>query len=364
MSLRLDPVRAGGGRVRRALLLLALWPSLASAQSGTLIGRVVAREGGEPLPYGIVVLPDLGREQFTDDSGAFRVGGLPPGPARLQIRRIGYAPFEATIPVRANATDSVRIVLDRVALRLATVQVTDHPPCLTPGAPSLQKDSTLAAVYQQLMLNAQQLRMLSDRYPFAYVMRQRLWSTTRNGRTVDEGTWPLPVSSKAWDYRPGQVVSYTTGGRARRTRQLEFRLPTLMELADREFIDNHCFHYGGTLVEADGPLVKVDFVAAETLREPDVHGSLFLDAETYQIRRSAMRLSKMPRSSMVRGMTALEVNVRFSEVLPSIPIMEYVSSTQRFDPSVRGVEILAANEEQVIQSFRWLKRRPGDQEKP
>ena len=349
---------------RLALLALpALLPSYAAGQTGTLVGRVVAREG--PLPYGIVVLPDLGREQFTDDSGAFRIGGLKAGPTRIQVRRLGYAPFEATIPVRVDATDSIRIVLDRIAVRLATVEVTEHPPCLTPGAPSLRKDSTLAAVYEQLQLNASQLRTLAEAYPFQYMMEQRLSSTTRDGRTVDEGTYPLPMSSKSsWKYRVGQVVGYARVGRTRRIRQLEFRLPTLEELADREFIANHCFHYGGVVQGDDGPLVKVDFVAAEKIKAPDVHGSMFLDAESYQIRRSAIRLSRMPSSSMVRGMSGLEVTIRFQEVLPSIPIVQYVSSVQRFDPSVRGVEILAAHEEQTLQSFRWLKRRPGDQTVP
>lgn len=344
-------------------LLPWLLPPPAAAQTGVLVGRVVAREG--PLPYGIVVLPEIGREQFTDDSGAFRIGGLRAGPTRIQVRRLGYAPFEAIIPVREGATDSVRIVLDRIAVRLATVEVTEHPPCLTPGAPSLQKDSTLAAVYQQLQLNAEQLRTLSEAYPFQYMMEQRLSSTTRDGRTVDEGTFPLPMSSRSdWKYRVGQVVGYARAGRTRRIRQLEFRLPTLEELADREFIANHCFHYGGVVQGEDGPLVKVDFVAAEKIKAPDVHGSIFLDARNYQIRRSAIRLSRMPSSSMVRGMSALEVTIRFREVLPSIPIVQYVSSTQRFDPSVRGVEIVAAHEEQRLQSFRWLKRRPGDQAVP
>ena len=350
--------------VRLALLVLpVLWPTTATGQTGTLVGRVVARDG--PLPYGIVVLPDLGREQFTDDSGGFRVGGLRTGPTRIQVRRLGYAPFEATIPVRENATDSIRIVLDRIAVRLATVEVTEHPPCRTPGAPSLQRDSTLAAVYQQLQLNASQLRTLSEAYPFEYMMEQRLTSTTRTGRTVDEGTWPLPMSSRSnWKYRVGQVVGYARSGRTRRIRELVFRLPGLEEFADREFIANHCFHYGGVVQGEDGPLVKVDFVAAEKIKAPDVHGSMFLDAQNYQIRRSAIRLSRMPSSSMVRGMSALEVTIRFQEVLPSVPIVQYVSSTQRFDPSVRGVEIVAAHEEQTLQSFRWLKRRPGDQAVP
>lgn len=348
-------------RAARALALILACAANAAAQGGTLVGRVVTRDGGDPLPYGVIELPDLGREQFADDSGAFRLSGLKEGALRLRVRRLGYRPFEATMPVRANATDTVVVALDRIAVRLASVDVREHPPCLTPGAPSLQRDSTLAAVYEQLQLNAQQLRILSEKHPFAYAMRQRLWSTTRNGRTVEEGSYLQPMSSQAtWRYRPGQVVAYARSGR-QRARQLEFRLPTLVELAEPAFIANHCFHYAGTVPGEEGDqLVQVDIVAAEALREPDVHGSMFLDATTFQIRRYVMRLSRMPRSGMVRGMTGLEVQVRFTEVLPGIPVVEFVSSTQRFDPSARGVELLAAHEEQAIVSFRFLKSRPGE----
>lgn len=350
---------------RLAVLSLLLLAAPAESQTGTIVGRVVTREGGFPLPYGVIALPELGREQFTDDSGSFRIGGLPAGPTRLRVRRLGYAPFEVTIPVRADAADTVRIVLDRIAVRLATVDVREHPPCRTPGAPSLARDSGLTAVYEQLLLNAEQLRTLSNQYPFEYMMEQRLSSVGRDGRTVDEGTWPLSMSSRStWRYRPGQVVSYVRTGPRRRIRQLEFRLPTLIELADKTFIDNHCFHNGGMVAVDGDSLVRVDFVAAEKIKDPDVHGSIFLDAKSFQIRRSVMRLSRMPSSSMVRGMSALEVMVRFNEVLPSIPIVQFVSSVQRFDPQVRGVELAAAHEEQRLVSFTWLKRRPGDQRVP
>jgi hypothetical protein len=52
-----------------AWLLLA--PASLAAQRGTLAGVIVSHETKEPLAYSVVALPDLGREIFTTDSGAF-----------------------------------------------------------------------------------------------------------------------------------------------------------------------------------------------------------------------------------------------------------------------------------------------------
>ena len=47
--------------------------------SGSIVGVVVARETGAPLPYSVVSLPALGRERFTNERGEFLLTGVPAG---------------------------------------------------------------------------------------------------------------------------------------------------------------------------------------------------------------------------------------------------------------------------------------------
>jgi hypothetical protein len=319
-----------------------------------VVGRVVAREGAYPLPYSIVGIPDLGREQFTDDSGAFRLGGLPQREITIRVRRLGFTPVEARITPRAGGVDTLHIALNRVAVSIATVEIRAHPPCHSPGAPSLQADSLTAFVFAQLRQNAEQFRLLSREYPFAYVMQIVRSQTDRRGRESKVSTDSAPsLSQTSWSYLPGGIIGRYRGN-------LMFNIPTLLDLADARFVDNHCFHNGGLVELDDEPLIRIDVVAAERIRSPDVHGTMYLDPISYQIRRTVFRLSKMPD---IRGMTEMEVTTLFEDVLPSIPVIRAISSVQRLNAGLRGVSIREAREEQKIIAFSWLGRRPGE-EKP
>lgn len=327
---------------------------------GAIVGTIVGSETGQPLPYSIVVLPALNLERFTSDSGAFRFTDLPPGPLLIRVRRLGYTPMDVTFPVRAGAVDTLRIQLNRIAVRLASVAVRALPPCRHPGPPDAGADSVLAAVYEQLRLNAQQFQTLSDRHPFTYVMETIYSRTTLQGEwVVVDSAYERFYSVRGWSYKPGQVVTRSRDARGRSS--LRFNIPMLPDFADASFVANHCFHYGG-LVDGDaGPLVRVDVVAAEKLKTPDVHGTMYLHPESFQVVRTELRLSRLPN---VRGTTDMEVVTVFHEILPSIPVIQHAWSIQRFDPKVRGVEVLASHEEQSLAAFDFLGPRPGEERKP
>lgn len=349
-------------RVTGVVFALLAVPVLAWSQgTGALVGTIVAGESGEPLAYGIIQLPELGRELFTDEIGVFRLGALPPGPLLIRVRRLGYTPTEVTIPVRVEVTDTIRIQLARIALRLETIAVRENPPCLNPGPPDPARDSLLATIYGQIRLNAQQAQTLSRTHPFTYGM-EILYSQTRPAgqREVVDSAFARFYSVRGWSYKPGQVVTKHRDMRGRSSQR--FNIPMLADFADGSFIANHCFHYHG-LVEGDaGPLVRVDFVAFEDVKTPDVHGSILLDPETYQIRRTEIRLSRLP--SNIRGMTGMELITVFREILPSIPVIEHAWSEQRFDPTVRGVKILASHEEHALAAFDFIGPPPGKENKP
>jgi hypothetical protein len=71
-------------------------------QAGVLVvGRVTTLRGRRPLAGASVTLATEGTRHaaMTDEDGAFRMDGLPPGPGRVQISHAALAPLEATVHI-------------------------------------------------------------------------------------------------------------------------------------------------------------------------------------------------------------------------------------------------------------------------
>lgn len=343
--------------MRHWILLAGALPSAplaAQATSNTVVGIVMAQESGERLAHSVIAVPSLDIHRFADDSGTFVLRDMPPGSFVLHVRRLGYAPKDLMLTVRAGGQDSLRVELTRVAMKLAPVHVRVDPTCTTPGLRAV-KDSTLATLLTQLRMNGEQYRLLSERYPFVYAHERIISSELRSGDTRIDTIDTLVLASKPpWRYRPGRILTRT--GRRQRG-ELFFNIPTLLDFADPLFLDNHCFADGG-LNHVDGTdLIRIDLVAWTRIKTPDVNGSIFLDPQTFQIRRSELRLSRNPK---VRGLVDMEVSTVFQEALASIPIVTQVLAVQRFDPRAKGREFVAGYEHHRLIEFRFVGTRPGD----
>jgi len=349
-------LRVLGGTALTVSTLFAVPVAAVSAQSttSTIVGIVVAQESGERLAHSVIAVPSLEIHRFVNDSGAFVLRDLPPGSFPLHIRRLGYAPKELMLTVRAGAYDSLRIELTRVAVQLAAVQVHADPPCTTPGLRAVT-DSGLATLLTQLRMNGQQYRLLAERYPFVYSQERIVSSELKGGETrIDDVDTVVVASQSPWRYRPGHIL--TRLGRRQRG-ELYFNIPTLLDFADTLFLDNHCFADGG-LDHVDGSaLIRIDLYAWERIKTPDVNGSIFLDPDTFQIRRSVLRLSRNPR---VSGMIDMEVTTVFQEALKSIPIVSQVLGVQRFDARDKKRQLIAGYEHHRLVGFRFVGNRPGD----
>jgi outer membrane receptor protein involved in Fe transport len=103
-----------------ASIAAGLPPSLHGQAGRTLRGRVLAA-GGEPVSEAVVrvVAPTLGRLTFSSAAGLFQLG-VPDGPLRLLVARIGYAPDTIAIgPVDSAVTVRLResaFVLDPITV--------------------------------------------------------------------------------------------------------------------------------------------------------------------------------------------------------------------------------------------------------
>jgi len=353
-------------RATAGLLLLAaaVFAQPARGQStsgdstGTIVGMVVTKEGGVPLGYSTVSVPALSRERFTNIDGRFTLVELPAGPVQLRVRHLGYLPVDLSAVVHAGRVDTIVVSLTHIAVRLTTMQVRAYPECKNPGVPKASSDSTFATVFDQLHQNAEQYRLLTDTYPFVYAVERTLSRVFVNGDKKTDGIDTLLIGSTRWTYKPGTLVI----GGGRRAGPVMMNIPTLVNFADKSFLENHCFHNGGLETVDNIELLRVDFVAASRIKEPDVDGSMYLDPVTFQIRRSALRLTKIPAG--LAGLVETEAVTIFGEVLPSIPVVADIASVNRFRANPNRPQAEAsANERQRLLRVQFTKGMPGEDPK-
>ena len=312
-----------------------------------------------PLGYSVVSVPALSRERFSNIDGRFTLGELPAGPVQLRVRHLGYSPVDLSVVVHAGQVDTVRVALTHIAVRLSTMQVRAYPECKNPGIPKASQDSTFATVFDQLHQNAEQYRLLTETYPFVYAVERTMSRILVNGEARMDKIDTLLISSKKWTYKPGTLVTRVGRGRFGETMM---NIPTLVNFADKAFLENHCFHNGGLETVDNADLLRVDFVAASRIKEPDVDGSMYLDPVTFQIRRSVLRLTKIPAG--LAGLLETEATTIFGEVLPSIPVIADIASVNRFNPNPnRPMSDATANERQRLLKVQFVKGMPGDDPK-
>ena len=337
------PLRLG------AHLVLALaCPAIAGGQ--ILRGEVRAAETNLVLPFSTVVIQPGVAGRFTDDSGRFAFPELRGGGYRLTIRAIGYLPFDTVITVgREPIVLHVRLL--PLAIELPPVTVVAARACVRPGPPARDSEPELAAIFDQLRDNAARYQLLSTRYPFQYALERRIWSEPASrGMVIDT----LELRSDVFKpYVPGGLVTSQPGTRGDQDRIL--RLPTVIDLADSVFHRAHCFGFGGVDTLEGTATWRVDFIAADRLREPDVAGSAWLDSESYQLRRLVFRLTRPDRAA--RSLRALEATVAFGDLLPTLTVPIHITATSEG----KGKRPVIGHEEQRLLRVHFLNGPPGNE---
>ena len=327
-----------------------------SSSGVTVSGAVISDGSGNPVPFSTVRIQPLGREKFTDRNGSFAWYSIPPGLYTLQVRMLGYQPFDSLVQVVPTSPLALTIMLRRVPTSLEEVKVTAPPRlCIFPDEMGFVSDPELALVLNEARKNAQREQLLRRTYPFEYRMAQshatRDMVTGRSTLQYDTATYR---SDDTWRYRRGRVVTEDRSKLFGEVRVM--RLPTLADLADRVFLASHCFQYAGVVEENGRPAHRIDFHADSTLKAPDVEGSLYLDSATYLIRRAQFRLTRS--ASVKPPILGLEVTTTYREILPNVALFDQILSVQPLPPPERGGNPVEFREVQRLMTYRFLYGGP------
>lgn len=340
-----------------AMLLLASSPAL--SQSGTIVGRVVVKGANVPLGYTVVsAKPGVG-DRFTGDNGQFTFSGLASERVVVSARHIGYAPHDTTIVVPARDTVRLTIELSLIRIQLPAIQSLARA-CAHPGASAdTSANLQLAMLFEQLKMNAERHALLSRTYPFELRIERKLTrpEPALEARfvafdTVDQS------SVREWRYAPGNIMGMREiDGGVFGGRWYTVIMPELADLADEKFIMNHCFDFGGTDVVDGDTLIRIDFVPAPSVHEPDVAGAVFLERGSYQIRRMQLNLVNLSKPLRAR-IDGQSIRAEFADVFPGVPMLRYVSSMviPKDDPKSKTLE--PATEIQRVLSVRFLRGKP------
>ena len=105
-----------------AVLALAA-PIVASAQTGTITGRVTDRTTGAPIPDAQVIVVGTQRGTRTDDAGQYRLGNVPSGAQRVRALRLGYEAGVTTVNVSSGGTATADFTLQGTVARLDEVVI-------------------------------------------------------------------------------------------------------------------------------------------------------------------------------------------------------------------------------------------------
>jgi iron complex outermembrane recepter protein len=103
---------------------LAAQPYADAAQGGSLWGTVVDAQTGNPLPATRVRVLELGRGELSHANGEFHFDRIAPGTYTVAAQRVGYAPVQMPVQVRAGDTVRVTLRLPPSAIEVAGVVVT------------------------------------------------------------------------------------------------------------------------------------------------------------------------------------------------------------------------------------------------
>ncbi|HEX6316201.1 MAG TPA: carboxypeptidase-like regulatory domain-containing protein [Gemmatimonadaceae bacterium] len=272
---------------------------LATSRAQTARGVVTEQATGAPLAGVLMTLArddDPGQvvaSTLTSERGLYHLRAPQPGHYRLGAKRIGVKRFESAAIELAAAQDIERNVeLEALAYQLPIVTVRSDPLCVRRN----DQADRIASLWDEVRtaLTATQVS-LRDRLVRARVVRyvreldaQSLRVQAERMRRQTEG-----IVDRAFVSLAGDVLSRQGYWQTLPNDSVVYYAPDASVLLSAAFARDHCF----ATIEGRGVRAGLTGVAFEPESErnvPDVRGTIWVDARTFELRLVEFRYSRLP----------------------------------------------------------------------
>jgi hypothetical protein len=278
-------------------LCLALFATGFQPADGQVVrGRIADRASSSPVP-GVVVslVPDAGSTAgaisvLSNERGEYAIRAPAPGRYRIDAKRIGVQRFVSDpFYLAGGESKELDVTLDAV-YRLPEVRVVEADLCVT----NESQRARVASLWDEArtVLTAAQIS-LRDRLFEGHLTRYARGLHPRSLRVLEEswaehrGLMDRPFVSLSGD-------SLSRLGYRRTIGEYEYYYaPDADVLLSRAFSRDHCYHVVEGGRDRRG-MIGLGFVPAPGRRLPDVQGTMWLDAPTFELRFVEFRYTLLP----------------------------------------------------------------------
>jgi hypothetical protein len=337
-----------------AFAILSLTTLLAAPARAQTVHGTLVDSAGQPVEQVLVALVGPGGRQaggaLTSASGEFRIRAPGAGRYSLRAERVGYATLSTpAFDLREGETHEERVVASGRAVALQGVVVTprNRRCAVRPGA-----GLATATLWEEARkaLAAAEFSRRAGLFWYDVVRWERELggggTVTRDLRQTRGGISELPFVSVP----PAELSRY---GFIRGVDgdSMVYAAPDAAVLLSDEFLDDHCFRVA---TGSDSSLVGLEFEPTASRVVPDVHGVLWLDRATAELRRVEYRYVNGPpesRDPRVGGSVEFErlragpwIVRRWSIRMPVAEVVTRGLSVDASRPTTRTLNVLAVHE--------------------
>lgn len=281
-----------------ACLTIALAVPLGTGGAQTVRGVAREQAAGRPL---VGVLMTLFRDDsegavvattLTNDLGRYVLRAPEPGRYRLAAKRIGVRRFESEGFEVVTPDVERDVELEALAYQLPTVRVRSHPLCVRRAdqagrIESLWDEAKTALTATQVSQRERLVRARVVRYVRDLNAQNLRVEAERMLRQTD-GAVERPFVSLS-----GDALSRGGYWRVQTNDSIAYYAPDADVLLSTAFARDHCF----SVAERDGERAGLSGMTFEPVsgRElPDVRGTIWLDARTFELKLVEFRYSRLP----------------------------------------------------------------------
>lgn len=280
------------------------------------------------------------------------MAGLAPGSYHLRVKQLGFSAIDTLITLAAGANQRVRIELRPAPFKLATVTVKASRAC--PTSEQIASGSSFETILDELRNNAERERILVKSYPFVYRLSRSVETPGPSGNVFKLYDTTSFRSDTRPHYVPGGLIRADPGAQPPNNRQMV--IPVLEDIGDPEFLRSHCFTYAGITREDGTRVHRIDFEPARSLKKPDIEGSVFLDTESFVVRRATFRLTRANQVDLL--LREMQVTTNYREIFPGVTVVGDVISIQVHAGGF-ATRVMRLTEMQRLMDYEFLGTKPG-----